>query len=109
MAYDEDLVERLRLVLADERLSEKSMFGGLAFLVDGHMAIAASSQGGIMVRIDPAQTSMLLREPGAETFEMRGRAMKGWLRVSSSALDDDDVLRAWAARGLAYVRSLPRK
>jgi TfoX/Sxy family transcriptional regulator of competence genes len=109
VAYDEDLAERLRLLLAGETSSEKKMFGGLAFLLHGHMAVAASGSGGLLVRVDPAQTEALLREPGAEPFEMKGRAMTGWLRVAGESLDDDAVLRAWAERGLAYVRSLPPK
>ncbi len=109
MAYDQDLVERLRLLLARERVSEMSKFGGLAFLSNGQLAIAVSGQGGIMVRIDPAQTDALLREPGAAPLEMRGRPMKGWLRVDASSLDGDEVLHAWAAHGLASARSLPPK
>ncbi len=109
MPYDEDLADRLRLLLAGEGVSEKRMFGGLAFLLCGHLAIAASGQSGILVRVDPDELDRLLAEPGAEPFEMRGRPMKGWLRVDADALDDDAVLRVWADRGLAYVRSLPPK
>ena len=109
MAYDDDLADRLRLLLSGRDLAEQRMFGGLAFLLHGHMAVAVSGQGGIMVRVDPGQTQALLEEPGAETFEMRGRPMKGWLRVSADALSDDAVLRAWAERGLAYAATLPPK
>ena len=109
MAYDEDLADRLRLLLAGEGLAEKRMFGGLAFLLHGNMAVAVSGSGGIMVRIDPDQLDALLHEPGAQTFEMQGRPMKGWLRVDAAALDDDAALRAWAERGLAYARTLPPK
>jgi TfoX/Sxy family transcriptional regulator of competence genes len=109
VAYDQDLADRLRLLLGGENLSEKKMFGGLAFLTNGHMAVAVSGQGGIMVRVDPAETDALLNEPGAGPFEMHGRPMKGWLRVDAAALDDDAVLRAWAERGLAYARTLPPK
>ena len=109
MAYDEDLADRLRLLLNGQGVTEKKMFGGLAFLLHGHMAIAASGQGGILVRVDPADMESMLAEPGAETFEMQGRPMKGWLRVDPAALDDDSVLRTWAERGLAYVRGLPPK
>ena len=109
MAYDEDLADRLRLLLAGQGVTEKKMFGGHAFLLDGHMAVAASGQGGILVRVEPAQLESLLAEPGAETFEMQGRPMKGWLRVDAAALDDDAVLRTWAERGLTFVRSLPPK
>ena len=109
MPYDEDLADRLRLLLAGEGVTEKRMFGGLAFLRQGHLAIAASGSGGILVRVDPDELGRLLAEPGAEPFEMQGRPMKGWLRVDAEALDDDAVLRTWADRGLAYVRSLPPK
>ena len=109
MAYDEELADRLRLLLDAYHLTEKKMFGGLAFLLGGHMAVAVSGQGGLMVRVDPAQTETLLEEPGAAPFEMRGRPMSGWLRVSADALDDDAVLLSWAGRGLAYARTLPPK
>ncbi len=109
MAYDEELADRLRLLLAGHRLTEQKMFGGLAFLLNGHMAVAVSGQGGIMVRVDPAETDALLGEPGAGTFEMRGRSMKGWVRVDGRALDDDAVLTRWADRGLSYARTLPPK
>lgn len=109
MAYDEELADRLRLLLADQQLAEKRMFGGLAFLLHGHMAVAVSGQGGIMVRVEPAELDALMTEPGAATFEMQGRPMKGWLRVAAGALDDDAVLRAWAERGLACAGSLPGK
>ncbi len=105
--YDAELAHRLQRLLAAEGVSEKKMFGGHAFLVDGHLAVAASGQGGLLVRVDPAQTDLLLDEPGAEPFEMRGRPMTGWLRVDATALTDDAVLRSWAEQGLAYARSLP--
>lgn len=108
--YDRDLADRLRLVLGGEPgVSEKAMFGGLAFLVHGNMAVAASSDGGLMVRVDPAETVALLREPGARRFSMRGREMDGWLLVDAAVLEDDSVLRSWADRGLGYARSLPPK
>ena len=108
MAYDEELAERIRSMLPDEPVVEKKMFGGLAFLVGGNMCVAASGQGGILVRVDPQQTDSLLREPGAELMEMGGRTMSGWLRVDSEVLDDT-TLRTWVDRGIAYARSLPRK
>jgi len=114
MAYDEALAGRIREAVSDlvagEPVEEKKMFGGLAFLLGGHMAVAASGQGGLMVRVEPSETAVLLEEPGAAPFEMGGRgAMDGWLRVSSEALEDDDALARWVDRGLAYARSLPPK
>jgi len=110
MAYDEDLANRLREALAGERVTEKKMFGGLAFLIGGNMSVSASGQGGLLVRVDPDQTDALLREPGAEEFDMGGRGpMKGWLRINPSVLDDDKTLGAWVKRGVAYAKSLPPK
>ncbi|MBF4765060.1 TfoX/Sxy family protein [Nocardioides islandensis] len=110
MAYDEDLADRIRAEVAGEKnLTEMKMFGGLAFLIGGHMAVAASGQGGLMLRCDPGETETLLAEPGAREFEMRGKGMAGWLRVDADAVEDDDVLATWVARGAAYARSLPPK
>ena len=110
MAYDEDLAGRIRELLAGERVTEKRMFGGLAFLLGGHMSVAASGRGGLMVRIDPDQTEALLAEPGATEFDMGGRGpMKGWLLVASEALNDDAALATWVERGVGYARSLPAK
>ena len=109
MAYDEELADRLRLLTAGRGLTEKKMFGGLAFLLGGNMGVAVSGSGGLMVRVDPAETDALLAEPGAELFEMKGRSMKGWLLVEAGALDDDAVLQRWAERGLSYAASLPAK
>jgi TfoX N-terminal domain len=109
MAYDQELADRLRAMLADEPVVEQKMFGGLAFLMGGHMSVAASGQGGLLVRVDPAQTDDLLAEPGAEEFVMRGRAMHGWLRVAADAVAEDEALAAWVRRGVVYARSLPPK
>ena len=110
MPYDRELADRLRLSLGGEPgVSEKAMFGGLAFLVHGNMAVAASSDGGLMVRVEPTQTESLLQEPGARRFSMRGREMDGWLLVEAAVLDDDGALRSWIDRGVAYARSLPPK
>lgn len=110
MAYDEDLANRIREQVAMEPdLTERKMFGGLAFLIGGNMAVAASGQGGLMVRADPEQTDALLEEPHAHTFAMRGRAMHGWLRVDMDGLGSDDELAAWVRRGVAYARLLPAK
>ena len=113
MAYDERLAARIRETVADvvtgEPVEEKKMFGGLAFLLGGHMAVAASGQGGLMVRCAPEDTDALIGEPGASRMEMRGRAMDGWLRVSSEAVEGEPDLERWVGRGLAYARSLPPK
>jgi TfoX/Sxy family transcriptional regulator of competence genes len=110
MAYDEDLAHRLRELLGDDPdVTEKRMFGGLAFLTGGHMAVAVSGQGGLMVRVDPDETDVLLAEPGARPFEMRGRPMTGWLRVDADAVEGRAELAAWVRRGAAYARTLPPK
>jgi TfoX/Sxy family transcriptional regulator of competence genes len=110
MAYDEDLANRIReLVLAEPGVTEQRMFGGLAFLIDGNMSVSASGQGGLMLRVDPAETDTLLCEQHVRPFEMRGRAMQGWLRVDTEGLRTKRQLERWVARGVAYARSLPSK
>lgn len=110
MAYDEELANRIREVVQDEDgMTEKRMFGGLAFLIDGKMAVSASRQGGLLLRVDPAQTESLVTDPHARRFEMRGREMDGWLRIDADGLDRDDTLRHWVGYGLRYARSLPAK
>lgn len=110
MAYDEDLAERIRELLADEPdLTQKRMFGGLAFLVAGRMAVAASGQGGLLARVDPDEGEELMRSDGVAPMEMRGREMAGWLRVDSSALEGKADLETWVRRGVTYARSLPAK
>jgi TfoX/Sxy family transcriptional regulator of competence genes len=85
------------------------MFGGLAFLINGNMAVSASSHGGLLLRVDPVQTDALVSEPHAQRFVMRGRAMDGWLRIDADALETDDELERWVGRGVTYARSLPAK
>ena len=110
MAYDVDLADRLRVLVHDEPgVTEKRMFGGLAFLVHGHLAVSASSRGGLLLRIDPADSDTLLREQYVRPFVMRGRAMTGWLHVDAAAVETDDELRRWVDHGVAYARSLPPK
>jgi TfoX/Sxy family transcriptional regulator of competence genes len=110
MAYDERLAERIRRFVADEpTLTEKTMFGGLAFLVGGNMAVAASGQGGLMVRVDPAESDALVSSSPARVFEMRGRQMPGWLRVDSEDVKTDEELSAWVERGVSFARALPPK
>ncbi|HEX3090230.1 MAG TPA: TfoX/Sxy family protein [Ilumatobacteraceae bacterium] len=108
MAYDEDLAERVRELLLDEPgVTETKMFGGLAFLVDGHLAIAASREGGVLVRVDPAAADALVARTGARVAVMRGRPMDGWLRVDIEKLRTKRQLASWVSRGVAYARSVP--
>ena len=110
MAYDEDLATRIRELLAGEPgVTETRMFGGLAFLVGGNMSVAASGQGGLMVRVDPEHTDALLAKPHARPFEMRGRPMQGWLRVDAEGVRTKRQLEPWVRRGVAYARSLPAR
>jgi TfoX/Sxy family transcriptional regulator of competence genes len=110
MPYDEDLAHRIRdLIAPEDGVTEKPLFGGLAFLVGGHLAVAASGQGGLMVRVEPEQTDALLAKPHAAPFEMRGRAMQGWLRVADEGVRTKRQLEPWVRRGVAYARSLPPK
>ena len=110
MAYDEELADRLRELLAGEAgLTEQKMFGGLAFLIGGNMAIAASGQGGLLVRVDPEESDELVSTTEAETMVMRGREMRGWLRVPSEHVRTKQELAAWVERGTSFARSLPPK
>jgi TfoX/Sxy family transcriptional regulator of competence genes len=110
MAYDEELAQRIReLIVHEPNLTEQKMFGGLAFLVGGHMSVGVSGQGGLLVHVDPEDTDALLAEPHARPFEMRGRTMRGWLRVDAEGLETRDELEPWVERGVAYARSLPPK
>ncbi|MBV9820210.1 MAG: TfoX/Sxy family protein [Solirubrobacterales bacterium] len=110
MAFDEDLAHRIRELIADEAgVTEQRMFGGLAFLLHGHMTVAASREGGLLLRVDPDETDALVAKPHAETFVMRGRPMRGWLRVTPEGVRDRRQLSRWVSRGVSYVRSLPPK
>jgi hypothetical protein len=110
MAYDEELAERIREVLGGQAgLSETKMFGGLAFLIGGNMAVAASGQGGLLVRVDPARSESLVATTNARPMEMRGRQMRGWLRVASDDVRTKRQLAKWVGLGAAYARSLPAK
>ena len=110
MAYDEELAGRIRELLSGERgVTEKKMFGGLAFLVGGNMAIAASGEGGALVRVDPERTGELVQKSKATVAVMRGRAMSGWLRVASEDLRTKRQLQKWVELGTTYARSLPAK
>jgi TfoX/Sxy family transcriptional regulator of competence genes len=110
MAYDELLAARIRDLLAGEPgVTERKMFGGLAFLVRGNMAVAASHEGGILLHVDPDRTEALLAEPHTDPFVMRGRRMAGWMRVLADGLESDQELERWAGLGVTYARSLPPK
>jgi hypothetical protein len=110
VVYDEDLANLIRELIGDEpNLTEQAMFGGMAFLIGGHMSVAASGQGGLLVRVDPDDTDELLAKPHAEPFVMRGRAMQGWLRVDPEGVQTKRELKPWVKRGVGYARSLPAK
>ena len=110
MAYDEELAQRIRALLAEEAdVAEQRMFGGLAFLIGGNMAVAASGQGGLLVRVDPEDSDALVESTNAYVMEMRGRRMRGWLRVDADDVRGDRELAEWVERGRAYARSLPAK
>jgi TfoX/Sxy family transcriptional regulator of competence genes len=110
VAYDEELAERIRSLIGPEpAVREQKMFGGLAFLIGGNMAIAASGQGGVLVRVDPEESDALVASTSASVMEMRGRSMRGWLRVGSDDVATDAELAPWVERGTSYARSLPPK
>jgi TfoX/Sxy family transcriptional regulator of competence genes len=110
VAYDEKLAERIRALLYDEPdLTEKKMFGGLAFLIGGNMAVAASGRGGLLVRVDPAESDTLVKTTNARLMEMRGRRMRGWLRVDADDVGTKRDLAKWVQRGATYARALPAK
>jgi TfoX/Sxy family transcriptional regulator of competence genes len=110
MGYDEKLADRIReLVAGESDLVEKKMFGGLSFLIGGNMAVAASGQGGLLVRVDPEESDELVATTKARLFEMRGRSMRGWLRVDAQDVSSKRELAKWVERGTSYARSLPAK
>jgi hypothetical protein len=110
MAFDERLADRIRVLLDGEPgLTEKKMFGGLAFLLAGHMTVTASGHGGLMVRVDPAEAAPLVDSTPAHQIEMRGRPMTGWLYLEAPDVEDDAELAAWVRRAVAVTRSLPAK
>jgi TfoX/Sxy family transcriptional regulator of competence genes len=110
MAYDEVVADRLRECLQDEpNVTEKAMFGGLAFLVNGNMAVSASGKGGLLLRVDPTHTESLVAKPYARRFEMRGREMDGWLRIDAEGVKTSRDLKKWVTIGVKYARSLPPK
>ncbi len=110
MAYDKDLANRIRELLAAEAdVAEKRMFGGLAFLVAGNMSVSVSGQGGLLLRCAPSETDALLERPHAGPFEMRGRVMDGWLRIDADGVRTKRELQRWVAIGVSYARALPAK
>jgi len=110
VSYDVDLAGRIReLVEGEAGLSEKAMFGGLAFLIGGNMAISASGQGGLLIRTDPAKTDALTALPHVSVAVMRGREMPGWLRVDGDGVRTKEQLQRWVDEGVAFARSLPAK
>jgi TfoX/Sxy family transcriptional regulator of competence genes len=110
MAYDEDLANRIReLMAAEDGVVEKKMFGGLAFLIGGHMSVSASGHGGLLLHVDAEETATLLAKPYAEPFVMRGRSMQGWIRVQPEGVRTKRQLERWVGRGVACARSLPAK
>lgn len=110
MAYDEELADRIRGLLGGGAdLTEKKMFGGLAFLIGGNMAVAASGQGGVLVRVDPAQSESLVATTNARLMDMRGRQMQGWLRIDVDDVRTKRQLAKWVGLGATYARSLPEK
>ncbi|WP_306362799.1 TfoX/Sxy family protein [Nocardia sp. CC227C] len=111
MAYDEVLAERIRDALGPDlpEVTERKMFGGLCFMVGGNMAVAASGRGGLLARVDPADTAELLRRDSVATMVMGGREMRNWLHVEAAAVADDAALQEWLGRSVAYARTLPPK
>ena len=110
MAYDTDLADRVRgLIAAERHVDEKPMFGGLAFLIGGHMAVCVSGRGGLMVRVPPEQTEQLLGLDHVEPMIMAGRETRGWLRISDEGVKTKRQLQSWVTRGIAYAQSLPPK
>jgi TfoX/Sxy family transcriptional regulator of competence genes len=110
VAYDEELADRIREQMSTAPdVTEQKMFGGLAFLIGGNMAVAASGQGGLLVRVDSAQSDMLVATTNARLMEMGGRSMRGWLRVDSAEVRTERQLATWVQRGTTFARSLPPK
>jgi TfoX/Sxy family transcriptional regulator of competence genes len=110
MAYDEETAHRIRAVLQNEpNLTEKKMFGGIGFMINGNMAVGVRGRGGLMIRLDPSDRDAALARPHAGEFEMNGKKMAGWVTVDAAGLHDDDALRAWIEQATAFTRTLPPK
>jgi TfoX/Sxy family transcriptional regulator of competence genes len=110
MAYDEDLASRIReLIASEDGFTEQKMFGGIGYLIDGNMAVGVSGEGGLMIHCPKEETEALLAKPGARPFEMRGREMKGWLRVDAESVSTERELESWVMESVAFARALPPK
>jgi TfoX/Sxy family transcriptional regulator of competence genes len=110
VAYDVELADRVRaLLIFEPDIAERKMFGGLSFLIGGHLAVGVSGSGGLLMRAEPGETEELLAQPHVEPFVMRGRAMNGWVRVRADGVADDEELKRWVESGVGYARSLPPK
>jgi TfoX/Sxy family transcriptional regulator of competence genes len=110
MAYDYELADRIReLLTGEDGVAEQRMFGGLAFLINGNMSVAASGEGGLLVRADPEESEALIDDERVRPMVMRGRTMRGWLRVDAAAVRLPSELEQWVTRGVSYARSLPAK
>ena len=110
MAYDEDLANRIReLIASEDGYTEQKMFGGIGFMIDGHMAVGVSGEGGLMIHCSKEETEALLAKAGARPFEMRGREMKGWLRVDAESVSKKRALEPWVMQSVAFARALPPK
>jgi TfoX/Sxy family transcriptional regulator of competence genes len=110
MAYDRDLADRVRALVAGESgVTEQQMFGGLAFLVNGNMSVAVRGRGGLLVRTSPEEADALVDDDQVRPMVMRGREMRGWLQLDATAVTEDDDLERWVARGLSHARVLPAK
>jgi TfoX/Sxy family transcriptional regulator of competence genes len=110
VAYDEDLANRIReLIASEDGYTEQKMFGGIGFMIDGHMALGVSGEGGLLIHCSKEETEALLAKPGARPFEMRGREMKGWLRVDAESVSTKRALAPWVMQSVAFARALPPK
>jgi hypothetical protein len=110
MPYDQDLANRIReLVSREDTVDEKQMFGGLAFLIGGHLAVAASGNGGLLVRVPPDEAASLLRHQHVSPMVMAGRETRGWVRVAADGVRTKRQLQSWVCRGVNYARGLPPK